>query len=166
MKFADIPAGASVFIDANPLVYHFVQDPSFGAACTDLLIRIRPQEIAAYTSTHVVAEMAHRVMTLEAISAFSWPANQIAQRLRKNISHVQRLARFRTAIQEVPAFGIQLLTVQPDLMDAGAAISQRMGLLTNDALVVAVMHSHNLANLASNDSDFDREPSITRYSCA
>ena len=27
MTFTDIPAGASVFVDANTLVYHFVPEP-------------------------------------------------------------------------------------------------------------------------------------------
>lgn len=166
MIFANLPAGASVFIDANTLVYHFALDRAFGSACTDLLIRIKRHEVTGYTSTHVVAEMAHRLMTIEAINAFGWPINQIAQRLRRNGRHVQRLLLFRKAIQEVPLFGIKLLSIQPRLLDTAAAISQSAGLLTNDAMLVAVMQAHNLANLASNDSDFDREPSITRYAPA
>jgi hypothetical protein len=34
MTFADLPAGASVFVDANPFVYHFAPDPNLGAACS------------------------------------------------------------------------------------------------------------------------------------
>lgn len=166
MIFADIPAGASVFIDANTLVYHFALDPAFGSACTDLLIRIKRREIVGYTSTHIIAEMAHRLMTIEAVNAFGWPVKQIAQRLRSNFSHVQQLTLFRQAIQEIPTFDIQLLPVRPDLMDVAAAGSQRTGFLTNDAVLVAVMQAHGLTALASNDSDFDREPRLTRYAPA
>jgi predicted nucleic acid-binding protein len=38
-----------------------------------------------------------------------------------------------------------------------------LGLLSGDALVVAVMQSQNLIHLASNDADFDRVPGIKRY---
>ena len=31
MTFADLPAGASVFVDANPLVYHFRAGPQPGS---------------------------------------------------------------------------------------------------------------------------------------
>lgn len=51
MTFADLPAGVSIFLDANPLVYHFAPDPNFGAASSQLLARIVNQEIQAFTST-------------------------------------------------------------------------------------------------------------------
>jgi hypothetical protein len=35
MTFAQIPAGEPVFLDANTLIYHFGNDSSFGAACSD-----------------------------------------------------------------------------------------------------------------------------------
>jgi predicted nucleic acid-binding protein len=36
-------------------------------------------------------------------------------------------------------------------------------LLSNDALIVAVMRAQGLTNVASHDADFDRVPGITRY---
>ena len=44
-----------------------------------------------------------------------------------------------------------------------AEISQQHGLLTNDAISLAVMQSRGLTNLASNDSDFDRVAGIIRF---
>ena len=166
MIFTDLSKGETAFVDANTLVYHFAPDPVLGMSCSDLLIRIKRQEIRGCTSTDVVSEMAHRLMTLEAIKAFGWPAAGIAQRLRKNPAAVQKLTEFRRAIQEIPVFGIQVLTLPPDLLDAGAAISQSTGLLTNDALIVAMMQANGLTNLASNDADFDRVAGITRYAPA
>ncbi len=46
MTFADLVAGEAIFLDANPFVYHFVADPEYGAACSQLLQRIENQEIA------------------------------------------------------------------------------------------------------------------------
>ena len=37
------------------------------------------------------------------------------------------------------------------------------GLLSGDALILAVMQTHGLTHLASNDADFDRVPGIVRY---
>lgn len=163
MIFADLPAGASVFVDANTLVYHFQPHPVFGPACTALLERIEHKELVGFTSTHIVSEMAHRLMTLEACAQFGWPFAGIAQRLRQHPTQVQALLRFRQAIQEVPNYGIQLLTIPPHLLDAAAAVSQQFGLLTNDALIVAVMQANGLTNLASSDADFDRVPGLARY---
>jgi len=39
MILADIPQGASVFVDANTLVYHFTADPQYGQARTDFVGR-------------------------------------------------------------------------------------------------------------------------------
>jgi predicted nucleic acid-binding protein len=47
-----------------------------------------------------------------------------------------------------------------------AALCQQVGLLTNDALSVAVMQAHGLNKVASADSDFDRVPGIRRYAPA
>ena len=100
---------------------------SLGWSCTDLIERIEHPELVGYTSTHVLSEMAHRLMTLEACATFGWPYAGIAQRLRKHPSQVQTLTRFRQAIQEVPGYGIRVSTISPDLVDAAAALSQRRG---------------------------------------
>jgi predicted nucleic acid-binding protein len=55
MTFTDIPAGATVFVDANTLVYHFGPNPSLGPACRALLERFARQELVGYTSAHVVS---------------------------------------------------------------------------------------------------------------
>ena len=77
---------------------------------------------------------------------------------------MQTLVRFRQAVQEVPRYNIQILTVDSVLIDDAASASQQSGLLTNDALVVAVMRRHVLMHLASHDADFDRVPGLTQYS--
>ena len=163
MTCADLPAGAAVFVDANTLVYHFQPHPVLGPACTALVERIERQDLVGFTSTHVLSELAHRLMTLEACLAFGWPFAGIAQRLRQHPARVQTLTRFRQAVQEVPRLGIQVLTIPAHLVDAAAAVSQQTGLLSNDALIVAVMQANGLTPLASNDADFDRVPGLTRY---
>jgi predicted nucleic acid-binding protein len=70
MTFAEIPAAAAVFLDANTLVYHFTNHPTFGPACTQLLKQIEHQHLTGFISTHVLSEIAHRLMTLEAIDRF------------------------------------------------------------------------------------------------
>jgi len=52
------------------------------------------------------------------------------------------------------------------LVRAATTMSRQFGLLSGDALVVAVMRAHGLSHLASHDADFDRVPGITRYAPA
>ena len=90
MSFASIPAGSSVFVDANTLVYHFIAHAQFGAACTKLLERIENLDVQGFTAPHVLGEMAHRLMTIEACAAFGWPAQGIVPRLRKHPPQILR----------------------------------------------------------------------------
>jgi predicted nucleic acid-binding protein len=163
MIFTDLSAGESVFVDANTLLYHFTADAQFGSACTDFVERIERQDLLGFTSTHVISEVAHRLMTIEAAQRFGKPFAGIAYWLNKHPAEAQQLTQFRHAIQEVPRYRLQVLPIPPDLLDAAAAVTQQTGLLHNDALIVALMQRHNLTHLASADSDFDRVPGLTRY---
>jgi predicted nucleic acid-binding protein len=168
VTFSDIPAGASVFLDANTLVYHFVPHPTLQPACQQLLERIGRQELFGFISTHVLSDVAHRVMTMEAVIAFGWPmkGKGIAQRLRRQHVEIPKLNRPRLAVDEVPRFGIQVLSVHHQDVSAATALSQQFELLSGDALLVAVMNHHSLTHLASHDVDFDRVPGVTRYAPA
>jgi predicted nucleic acid-binding protein len=163
MIYADVPAGAAVFLDANVFIHHFEPNPAFGLVSTEFLERIENQEISGVTSTHIVSEVAHRLMTIEAMQTFGWKATGIAVRLRNHPGQVQTLQRYRQAVKEIPHFGVKVLTIDPGWLNDAADISQQTGLLHNDALVVAAMHAHGLTNLGSADPDFDRVSGITRY---
>jgi predicted nucleic acid-binding protein len=76
---------------------------------------------------------------------------------------VQQLSRFRQAIEDISAGNLRILTIPEGLIVTAVALSQQTGLLTNDALIVAVMQAHGLSKIASNDRDFDRVPGLMRY---
>src|SRR3954453_17251725 len=80
MTFAQIPAAAAVFLDANTLIYHFTNHPTFGPACTQLVKRIEKQHLTGFISTHFLSLIAHRLMTLEALDRFGWPPAGLAAR--------------------------------------------------------------------------------------
>jgi predicted nucleic acid-binding protein len=166
MIFADLVSGSSIFLDANTLIYHFTAEPFFGPPCNQLMHQIHGRHILGYTSTHVLTELAHRLMTIEAIRTFGWAAVGIVKRLLKHPTRVQQLTVCRQAFAEVPRLNVQVLTISPALVEAATGVSQQTGLLSNDALIVAVMQANGLTNLASNDAAFDRVPGLTRYAPA
>lgn len=73
MTFDDLPTGTRVFLDANMFIYHFIVHPQFGAAATTLLERIENGDFFGVTSTSVIADVYHRLMTLEASDLLGWP---------------------------------------------------------------------------------------------
>jgi predicted nucleic acid-binding protein len=58
---------------------------------------------------------------------------------------------------------VQVLSVSAEQVLLAADLSRIHGLLGGDALILAVMKTHGVTNLASSDADFDRASEITRY---
>jgi hypothetical protein len=46
MIFDDLLAGASLFVDANPLVYYFASDPALGLGYARLITRIQQSVVS------------------------------------------------------------------------------------------------------------------------
>ena len=110
MTLAQLVRGDSVFLDANVLVFHFEPHFAFGPPCTDLLRRIELTELSGFTSTHVLSEVAHRLMTMEASALFNW-SSKIVSHLKQSPGQMHRLGKFRSAIQMIPQMRIQVLTI-------------------------------------------------------
>jgi predicted nucleic acid-binding protein len=163
MNFAAIPHGESAFVDANTFIYHFSSHATYGVACTDFLERIARQDLVGFTSGHVLTNVAHRLMTIEAIATLGWPEAGIASRLKRHHAEIANLNRHRLAIDQIAAFGIQVIPITHALVASAALVSQQHQLLSGDALVVAAMQSLGVTNIATEDADFDRVPGITRY---
>jgi predicted nucleic acid-binding protein len=166
MTFDDLVSPADVFLDANTFIYHFVAHPQWGVACTRLPERIEFQELRGFISTHVLADIVHRLMTTEAMDRLGWPATRLAARLRKHHAEIPQLTVYPQALAKIGQIGIQVLPVLESYVVQAAQLSQAHELLTGDARVVAVMQPNGLTNLASLDADFDRVPGITRYAPA
>ena len=163
MIFRDLPQGASVFLDSNTLVYHFSLHPVLGAATRDLVHRVEHGDLFGFTSTHIVAEVVHKLMLVEARSRFAWTQCKVTTRLKQHPDAVQQLVQCFAALAQLPNLHIQVCPITAPIVESASVLSRQTGLLTNDALVVAVMQAQGLANLASNDADFDRVPGIHRY---
>ncbi len=107
MTFMHIPANASALIDANIFIYYFTPDPVFGPECQILMERTgKYQDFFAFTSTHILSEGSHQLMVLEAAQLLGWPLAGITRRLQQHPAEIQKLTRFRQAIDEVPRLGI------------------------------------------------------------
>lgn len=150
---AAIPSGSRVFIDANIFVYHFTSTP-LTAACTAFLKRVEVGELEGITSVITLAEVAHRLMILEAIRAHGFKANVAVRKLKENPSLVQQLSDYRAATGMVSSFNVSTEPVTDNHLRSAQEVSATSGLLTNDSLTAAVMQSLSLRDIASNDPDF------------
>ena len=160
MRLVDFPSGASLFIDANCLLYHFLDShPS----CTYTLHRSELGEIRTFTSLPVLAEVRHRLMVLEASSRFGLPPRKVLAYLKR---HSDRIKLLRTAVEAVESLNllrVEVLVPSTEIFLASQRIGEECGLLTIDALTVAIMRARHLVHLASNDNDFARVPGLTLW---
>jgi predicted nucleic acid-binding protein len=163
MTFADLGAGDAIFLDANIFIFQFGPHPIFGPACNALLRQIENGQLLGFTSTHVIGEVAHRLMLTEATAATGWVQSKVKHRLKQQPNIIGTLTRFRMAIEGILQSKIQVLTIPAALLGNAAVLSQKYGQLTNDALTSALMQAHGLNKIASDDADFDRVPGVTRY---
>src|SRR4051812_14483879 len=100
MTFADLQAGTTLFIDSNIVLFALSNHPDHGAACDALLDRVEQQDVTGVVSAHILGEVIHRLMTIEAMARFNWPAQGIANRLRRHPAEVQQLVRPRQGLDE------------------------------------------------------------------
>jgi predicted nucleic acid-binding protein len=66
MTYADLPAGASVFLDASVFIHQVEPNALYGPPATEILERVENQEIVGVATTHVLSEVAHRLMKPQA----------------------------------------------------------------------------------------------------
>jgi predicted nucleic acid-binding protein len=78
MQLEDIPNGEQIFVDANILLYHF---SGISSACRTFLRRCESKQVKAFTGVHILLEVAHRLMILEAMHKGLISGGQLARKL-------------------------------------------------------------------------------------
>ena len=156
----DMPDGSLSFVDTNVLVYHFVENPRFSQQCRRFLGRVVAGEVNAVSSASVVADAVHKVMAEEARLRHACDSGAV-RFLQRHPAEITRLTAFVEAARQLERLPIRLLAVDSTIIRTAAELAQQHGLLTNDAIIVALIELHGITHLATNDDDFDRVPGIT-----
>jgi predicted nucleic acid-binding protein len=155
-----LPPGVRVCIDANIFIYHFTDTP-LTAACTTFLRRVESGEVQGITSVVILAEVAHRLMMLDAIRTLGVPARTAVKQLKEHPDLVRQLSLYKVATERVSAFNITVEPVTAAHLRTAQQLSTDHGLLTNDSLTAALMRSLGVTELASNDPDFFLVPGFS-----
>jgi len=160
MRLDRIPSGTPAFLDANVFIYHFT---GISPQCTALLTRCEGADAHGVTGTHVLAEVVHRLMTIEAVRKGLVTAGNVAAKLRAHPEVVRRLTDYQANLDALLGIGLQILTLNSDDLVASGTIRRTTGLLTNDSLSVAVLRRERIRSLATTDRDFDRVSDLRVY---
>ena len=146
-----LPDESSVFIDANIFVYHFT---AASVSCRRLLGRCAAGSVHGITSLPVLLEVAHRLMIIEAQQDQLVRGSNPVEKLARLPDIVRRLHRYEEWTLAIPRMGIEVEEVTQHDFLTSLTVRRATGLLTLDALIVAVMRRLRLAHLASADHAF------------
>ena len=162
-QFSEIADGLSIFIDANVFIYHFSGPTALSPICSAFLKRIEDGAIRGLTSTVVLMEVLHRLMILEAAGAFQIPARDALRYLKEHPQQAKGLLAHQVTVPKIREMGVDVVVVGMEDILRSSEIKRQHGLLTNDAVLLAVMERSGVTALASNDPDFQAVGTITLY---
>ena len=160
MKLEEVPDGGQIFVDANIFIYHFSR---LSAECRSFLARCESSQIEAFTGVHIVLEVTHRLMLLEALHKGLIAGGQPARKLKERPEIVKSLSEYNRSVQQIPRMGVRIRALTPTMISASEAVRTQHGLLTNDSVSIAFMHKLRLTNIATHDSDLLNIPGLTAY---
>jgi predicted nucleic acid-binding protein len=155
-----IASGARVFVDAPVFVYHFT---GVSRECKTFLERCEAADVDALTSSVVVAEVAHRLMTLEAVAEGLVTPGNVVTKLRRRPDVVRKLRRYQDQVEKIPLMSVKVVAVDSRTLLRSASVRSRYGLLVNDSLVVTSAIEHDADALISSDRDFERVDGLALY---
>ncbi|HXG93076.1 MAG TPA: type II toxin-antitoxin system VapC family toxin [Blastocatellia bacterium] len=160
MDLNDLPDGASVFIDANIFIYHFT---GLSTDCRDLLERSEQGEIISATGAHIILEILHRLMAIEAVSKGLITPGQPASKLKRNPQIVRALNDYNRCVEEIKRLWVQVHPVTSRQIRSSEMIRVAYGLMTNDSVSAAMMLNYEIVNIATLDSDLASVPGLNIY---
>ncbi|MEX1244526.1 MAG: type II toxin-antitoxin system VapC family toxin [Thermoanaerobaculia bacterium] len=160
MTLDEIASGSRVFIDSTIFIYHFT---GVSAECRRFLERCSRTEIRGITSVVALAEVAHRLMMIEALTRELVSAGRVAAKLREKPFIVRQLRLYQEQVEKIPLMGIEALALDLSGLLRSFALREKYGLLTNDSLVAAAAISADVAGFASADVDFERLPKLRLF---
>lgn len=151
MKLSEIKNDEWVVIDTNILVYANQQQ---SAECGQLLKRCALREVRGIVPMPMVAELVHTLMLIEARENNWIERSNPSRSLSEHPELVRRLSRCETQVRELMGIGLRLEPAIPGDIVEAMSIQREFGLLTNDALLLAVARRLNCTAIASADKAF------------
>jgi predicted nucleic acid-binding protein len=117
--------------------------------------------ISMSVSVPVLSDVLHKVMTAEASRLAGRDRAGIVGYLGKHPDLITRPVEYPLAMDRLSAVPMDILPVDGELLRSAARFAIQLHLLTNDAMIVALMNRHQLTHRITNDDDFDSVPGLT-----
>ena len=148
----DIPDGSLCVIDTNVLLY---AEQGASDQAQRLLKRCSKGELIGTLPQTVWQELTHKLMLAETMMKHGISGGNPAARLAGKPGIVRTLGLYQTKIRALVDLGLRFERCeQGDLLQSAFDLQKRYGLLTNDAVVLAVAIRLEADYLVSSDKRF------------
>ena len=148
----DIPVGSLCVVDTNVLIY---AEQGVSAQAQRLVRRCASGELKATLPQTVWQELAHKLMLAEAMMRGMVAGSNPAARLAAKPDAIRSLSLYRAKVTSLVDLGFRFEACElRDLTERAFALQERYGLLTNDAVVLAVALRLKADVLVSSDKSF------------
>lgn len=152
MSLDDIPAGSLCVIDTNVLLY---AEQGVSGQAQRLLRRCSTGQLTGVLPQTVWQELTHKLMLAEAAMKHGISGRNPAARLADKPDNVRALGLYQTKVRALLDLGLRFEPCeQDDLIPRAFELQTRYGLLTNDAVVLAVAIRLEADCLVSSDKGF------------
>ena len=152
MTCNDVPTGATLYLDANVIVYAFI---GISSDCSRLIQRCKGEDLVGVVCTHTLGEVYHKTMIAEAMKRTGRPAVTVRQ-LREESDLVRSLTAYSEYVENlILRSNLTIVPLTAGHLLGSRSVRERYGLLTNDSITVQVMREFRISSIATNDSDFE-----------
>jgi predicted nucleic acid-binding protein len=160
MNLLQIPQKQTVIIDTNIFVYAAQR---ISVQCIKLLEKCAKDELYGIIPVHILTELTHVLMLAEARDLGLIRGQNPAKQLLENPNKVKVLNRYESLIRDLLSIGLTIESLQREDFLTTMSLQRQYGLLTNDALFLAVATRLRVTAVISADSIFKSITGITHY---
>ncbi len=156
----ELPDGARCFVDSTIFYYALVPTASVSEHCLGFFDRAIASRLTLLAGMAVLSDAVHKVMISEVAQLTGRDRAGMIGYLNQHPEIIARLTEYPQAMERLSVVPMEILPIDAPLLREATHIAVENRLLTNDAVIVALLQRHGLTDLVTNDDDFDGLPGI------
>jgi predicted nucleic acid-binding protein len=160
-KLTSIKENSFIFIDTNIFLYDF---SGISEESREFLKLIKSGFFRGITSFHVLQELDHKLMLDELHKKYGPDVTKTKEKkLIKDENSIKYLSVYKKAMDVVLNMGIPTLSCSTTDFKRALKYQSDYGMLSTDAMNLALMKQFEIENIATNDKDFEKVSWLNVY---
>jgi predicted nucleic acid-binding protein len=161
-KLNSLKENAFIFIDTN--IFLYLSD-GISSECRDFIKQIHSGYYRGVTSIAVLQELTHKLMLDELHKKYGGNTSKSkTKKLIKDPLTIKGLSVYKDIINDVIDLGIPALSPSNKDFKTALKLQTEYGLMSTDAINLALIKEFEIENIATNDKDFEKIPWLNVFS--